>query len=1087
MTGNPSPADAAPGSAAEVLARFPAVAPGGLPKREQEVLERWQRERTFQRCNEARRDAPTFVFYEGPPTANGTPGIHHVLGRTLKDTVCRYRSMKGCRVERKAGWDTHGLPVEIEIEKELGLSDRTAIERYGIAAFNRACRESVLRYKRDWDRLTRRIGYWVDLDAPYITFDNRYIESIWWIVKRLHQKGLLYRGHKIQWYSPGSGTVLSSHEVSLGYREVEDPGAFVRFRQAGRTDASFLVWTTTPWTLPANAALAVGPDIRYVKVQVGTGDERETLILAEERLGVLMGDYRVSERCSGRELAGMRSRPLFPPAGQRTDGWRVVTADFVATGEGTGIVHVAPAFGADDYDTGRRERLPLLKPVDEQGRFTGDVALVAGLWFKDADRKLLDDLRRRGLLYKLESYRHNYPFDWRRDTPLLNYPMDSWFVRTTALRERLVELNRAIHWHPRAIGERRFGNWLAENVDWAISRRRFWGTPLPIWTAGDPDRYEVIGSLAELRERCSGQLPGDLDLHRPWVDELTWPAEDGGTMCRVPDVIDVWFDSGAMPYAQWHYPFENEEAFACNFPADFIAEGVDQTRGWFYTLHALAAAVSDNVAYRNVMVNGLVLDERGEKMSKSRGNVADPFSLLEEHGADVLRWYLAGSSPPWENLRFRAAGPAETQRKFFGTVENVYSFFAAYANIDGFSGAESAVPVAERNELDRWIVSRLHNTAAKVDDAFDGYDTHRAAQAMESFVEDLSNWYIRRSRTRFWRARKGRSQGGDPDKLAAYQTACECLYTLARLMAPLAPFFAEWLYRCLNDALGRYPERSVHLTDFPRATTEYMDPELERRMALARGIVSTVLLLRNRSRINVRRPLARVLLVASRLRRSEIERMERTILDEINVQRIEYVEDAGQLIRYSLRPNFRALGPRLGRRLPLLQKALAALDEAAIRRCRAGEGIELEIGGERVRLEASDVEVRAEAIGKWQVTQEGEVTVALDTELTPELLAGGLARESAHRIQNLRKKHDLALTDRIRIEYHATEALDRAIRSHADWIRRETLALELRWTPSPCGDCTETFEIDAEKLRLAIAPVRLPSAEETGGKERTEK
>ena len=754
-----------------------------LPALEERILAFWRQQRIFERCRQARQEGERFAFYEGPPTANGVPGLHHVFGRTLKDLVCRYRSMRGWHVERRAGWDTHGLPVEIEVEKELGLNDRAAIEAYGIERFNRACKNSVLRYKEHWDHLTRRIGYWVDLESPYITFDNNYIESVWWVVRRLHDLGLLYRDHKIQWYSPASGTVLSAHEVSLGYREVDDPGALVKFEDRDAPGTFYLAWTTTPWTLPANVALAVAPGAACVKVRLQQQDD--LLWLAEDCLAVLNCAYEILERRPGHELAGRRYRPLYPaPDVHDERAYRVYCADFVGSDEGTGIVHIAPAFGEHDNALGRREQLPLVNPIDLHGCFTGAINELAGLWFKDADVRVLDMLKERGLLYRVDAYRHSYPHDWRRWTPLMNYPMDGWFVHTSRLRERMLELNAQIDWYPPTIGAGRFGNWLANNVDWSLSRRRFWGTPLPIWQSDRSDHTEVIGSIAELAAKCT--LPEPLDLHRPAVDALSWPAPDGGTMRRVPEVLDVWFDSGAMPYAQWHYPFENEAAFAGNFPADFIAEGLDQTRGWFYTLHALATAVMDRPAFRNVIVNGLVLDENGEKMSKSKGNVIAPGALIDKHGADVLRWYFTANSLPWEDLRFREAGLGETRRKFFGTLENVYAFLANYANIDGYTGDEASVPVAERSELDRWITSRTHATIGVVRQHLDHYAPHPAVHAIERLVEELSNWYLRRSRERFWR--KGDSKG-DTDKRAAYQTLSECLDVIATLMAPIAPFF----------------------------------------------------------------------------------------------------------------------------------------------------------------------------------------------------------------------------------------------------------------------------------------------------------
>ncbi len=768
-----------------------------LPELEREILRFWDENDVFQESVSQREGAPPYTFYEGPPTANGRPGIHHVMARTIKDAFCRFKTMKGFRVERKAGWDTHGLPVEIEVEKELGLEGRHQVVEYGIDRYNAACRESVLRYKDLWDDLTTRMGYWVDLHNPYVTFRNEYIESVWWLLKTIYDKGLLYQGYKIQWYSPGSGTVLSSHEVSLGYKEVQDPSVYVRFPIVDQDDVAFLAWTTTPWTLISNTALAVGPKIEYVRV---TTDAGERLVLAKERLAVLKCEFAIEETYTGDQLVGWRYVPPFDyfSADEGADqAWRVVPANYVTTSDGTGVVHTAPAFGADDHATAVSEGLPVFNPVDREGKFTEKATLVAGTWFKDADKVIARDLRDRGLMFRHETYLHNYPHDWRKGTPLMSYPVDSWFIRTTAIKDRLVELNEQINWQPKGMGTGRFGEWLRNNVDWALSRRRYWGTPLPIWESDKPgsEYREIIGSIEELRSKCGDQFDDDtLDLHRPFVDELTWPAPDGGTMRRVEDLIDVWFDSGAMPFAQWHYPFENKKAFEESFPADFIAEGVDQTRGWFYTLHAIAALVMDDVAYRNVVVNGLVLDAKGEKMSKSKGNAVDPFETIARHGADNVRWYMMSNAPPWENIRFAEQGLVETYRKFFSTLFNLYGFFATYANVDAFVMTAEVIPVADRPEIDRWIISRLNTTIKEVDASLADYHPTRAARAVERFVDEMSNWYVRRSRRRFWK-----EAGSDQDKVAAYQTVFTCLVSVARLMAPFAPFVAEWLFQNLQQ------------------------------------------------------------------------------------------------------------------------------------------------------------------------------------------------------------------------------------------------------------------------------------------------
>ncbi len=717
--------------------------PLDLAQLDHDIRAWWEAEGVFEASGQRRADAPVFTFYEGPPTANGRPGIHHVLGRTVKDAFCRYKTMRGYRVDRKAGWDTHGLPVEIEVEKELGLKSREDIDAYGIEAYNAACRASVLRYKDQWDELTRRIGYWVDLDAPYVTFSNEYIESVWWLLKQLHDKGLIYKGHKIHWYSPGSGTVLSSHEVSLGYKEVQDPSVTVAFPLADDPETRFLAWTTTPWTVPANAGLAVGENIDYVRAAL---DGRHYIVAADLAEKVLGEGAEIVERMPGRDLLGMRYTPPFHHCVNHehaADAWRVIPADFVTTEDGTGIVHMAPAFGGDDYTAAQANGLPMFNPVERDGRFASDWPLVGGQWFKDADKVLARDLKARGLLFAQDVIVHNYPHDWRAGTPLMNYPVESWFVATSAHKDKLVEYNDRVNWHPGHIGTGRFGDWLANNVDWALSRHRYWGTPLPIWiNDNNPDDMQMIGSIAELRERAGDAVPDDdtLDLHKPFVDNITWTAADGGTMRRVPEIIDVWFDSGAMPFAQWHYPFENAEAFEANFPADFICEGLDQTRGWFYTLHAIATLVADSPAYKNVVVNGLLLDANGEKMSKSKGNTVDPFAALDSHGADVIRWYMLANSPPWDNTKYAERGLRDTRTKVFGTLENVYSFFATYANIDGFVADVPAPPVAERVELDRWILSRLQSTVAEAVAALDDYNPTRAARAVERFIDALSNW-----------------------------------------------------------------------------------------------------------------------------------------------------------------------------------------------------------------------------------------------------------------------------------------------------------------------------------------------------------
>jgi isoleucyl-tRNA synthetase len=1055
---------------------FPDAKTLGQSALEQQILAFWTEEKIFERCLEHRQNGPTFTFYEGPPTANGRPGIHHVLSRTIKDLFCRYKTLKGYRVERKGGWDTHGLPVEIEVEKELGLSSRAQVEAYGIDAFNKACRTSVNRYTTDWNDLTRKMGYWVDLDNPYVTYHTPYIETVWWLIKQIYNRGLLYKGYKIAWYSPGTGTVLSSHEVSLGYQEITDPSVYVRFRLCDEPATSFLAWTTTPWTLLSNVALAVGPDIQYVRVALTEGDVTEYLILAEARLEVLRRDYSIIERLSGKALAGMRYTPLYELSTISLEGnpWRVVTADYVAIDDGSGIVHIAPAFGAEDYEVGQREGLPLVNPVGPDGKFLEHAPLVPGLWFKDANKVIIRDLTARGLLYRQDSYLHNYPHDWRKGTPLMSYPVESWFIRTTAVKDRLTALNKTIHWHPAAIRDGRFGNWLENNVDWALSRKRFWGTPLPIWVSDRPgsDYFEVIGSIAELRSKCGASLPDDeaLDLHRPFVDDLTWTAPDGGIMRRVPDVIDVWFDSGAMPFAQWHYPFENKDAFERNFPADFICEGVDQTRGWFYTLHAIACMVMDDVAFKNVVVNGLILDEKGEKMSKTKGNTIDPFKTVGEYGADIVRWYMMSNSPPWDNMKFAVRGLTEIRNKFFSTLENSYRFMASYANIDGFNYCESRVPTKDRSELDQWILSRLNSTINEVDIAYGDYDATRAARAVEVIVDDLSNWYIRRSRPRFWAAKKSAQTVSDHDKLCAYQTTYECLNAISKLMSPLAPFFSEWLFRALNAGSDLETVPSVHMADFPVVEASALKLDLEDQMKTARSIVSLVLLLRNKTHINVRQPLQRVLIVegVGGVERDVVEAMKDIILEEVNVREIEYIADASAVVRRSAKANFQRLGPRLGKRMKAVAAAVASLDSLTIEHALRTSHVSLVVDGGVVEVSLDDIEIVSDEIGGWSVAQDGRVTVALDTAISPELREQGHARELVNRIQQMRKAMDLALTDRVRVEVLAPVEIANSVTALSDYIAREVLAVKIELVNEPSGARVEEFSINEQRVVIGL-------------------
>ena len=1104
------------------MPRYPEVERFDQVSVERDVLARWEAEDTFARSLAARRDAPHFVFYEGPPTANGKPGIHHVMARTIKDLFCRYKTMRGFRVDRKAGWDTHGLPVEIEVEKELGLEGRHAVEDYGIAEYNAACRRSVLKYKDLWDDLTRRMGYWVDLENPYVTFENDYIESVWSLLQRIWDKGLLAEGHKIQWYSPANGTVLSSHEVSLGYREVQDVSVTVRFPLVGEPDTSLLAWTTTPWTLPSNAALAVGPKTAYVKVRLvaeggaETQPGEEKVWIAEALLGKLkVEDPEVVDRKTGAELVGLEYVPpyndnrdlsgladVLQDDDRPGDAWRVVAADYVTTEDGTGIVHTAPAFGMDDWATGQTEGLPVLNPIEPDGRFREGFPLVGGMWFKDADRPILRDLRERGLLFREDSYVHNYPHDWRKGTPLMQYPVESWFVKTTAVKDRMVELNQTINWQPEGIGTGRFGGWLENNVDWALSRSRYWGTPLPIWVSDrDPEHKEIIGSIDQLREKVGGAFPpdainpdlGTVDLHRPYVDAITWPDGRGGTMRRVEDLVDVWFDSGAMPYAQWHYPFENVERFEANVPADFIAEGVDQTRGWFYTMHAIAALVDDRVAYKNVVVNGLVLDAEGEKMSKSKGNAVEPFAAIDRHGVDPIRWTMMSASPPWENLRYSDEAVEETRRKLFGTLVNTYRFFATYAAVDGYAYRPAqAVPAADRTELDRWVLSRLQSTAAEAVEALDAYHPTRAARAVEAFVDDLSNWYLRRSRRRFWdKAERGGAGGAaslQADKQAAYDTLFECLEATARLMAPIAPFTAEWLYGVLGF------DESVHLQTYPEPRPALWDADLEGRMALARAVTTATLALRNEAGVNVRQPLRSVLVVTGvgGVDEAVLRSVEDVVRDEVNVKALETAAGDSGVVQKSAKPNFKALGRRLGKQMKEANAAIRDLTAEQVAAYEAEDTLALDLPGGAVTLEPGDLEVTSEGVEGRAVRQETTtdaagrtltVTVALDTALDDALRAEGFAREFVNRVQGLRKEAGFDVADRIAVEFAAPPALLAYVGggaggdgagladSFARPVQAETLAASLALVAAPAGDLVQDVEIGGETLTVGVRRV----------------
>jgi len=1029
------------------------------PAVEREILKFWKEHKIFEKSITTRDGKPGFTFYEGPPTANGRPGIHHVMARTLKDLVCRYKTMTGHQVHRKAGWDTHGLPVEIEVEKQLGFKHKEDIVRYGVAQFNARCRESVWKYKADWERMTEQMGYWVDLSEPYVTFENSYIESVWWALKRYYDQEMIYKGYKIQPYCPRCETPLSSHEVSLGYEDVKDPSVYVRMRLKEDPHTSFLVWTTTPWTLISNVALAVGSDIPYVKVE----HKGEKLILAEARLVALEGEYTILERYVGRDLAGKEYERIFSfhPVDRR--GFYVIEGDFVTTEDGTGIVHIAPAYGEDDYQVSKKYNLPTIHPVDKSGEFGPEVAPFAGKFVKEADLDIIRDLRERHILYKKETVTHSYPHCWRCKTPLLYYARDSWYISTTKYAERMIALNKQINWVPPEVGEGRFGNWLEENKDWALSRDRFWGTPLPIWVCEKCGKQRCIGSIEELRQGAGVAEP--VDLHKPFVDAVTFACVCGGTMRRTPELIDVWFDSGAMPFAQWHYPFENKERIESGeqYPADFICEGIDQTRGWFYSLHSIGTFLFDKPAYLNVIVNELILDKEGQKMSKSKGNSVDPFDVLARYGSDTTRWYLVTTSPPWRPTMFDEDGLGEVQRKFFGTLVNTYAFFAMYANIDRFTYDGSSVPLAERPEIDRWIISELNSLTERYIGFMEAYDVTKAARSVSDFtIDQLSNWYVRRNRRRFWKSEMGK------DKTAAYQTLYDCLVTVVKLMAPFAPFLAEELYRNLNGVTRREEHESVHLATVPAADPAAIDVALETRMERAERIVMLVRAMRMKSNLKVRQPLRRIILpIADERERHEVQRMEDVILEEINVKGIEYVTDDSGIVHKRAKANFKSIGPKFGKSVKPVAERIKNMTPAEIVELEQNGTLTILAGDLRCMLGRDDVEIVREDIRGWLVESDGTLTVALDTGLDDALIAEGTAREFVNRIQNMRKDAGFEVTDRINIYYKAPDNVLAMLESMRAYIQNETLAARLSQGYQD-GEFSSTFDLNGTTVQAGI-------------------
>jgi isoleucyl-tRNA synthetase len=1070
-----------------------------LPELDKEILSFWEENKVFEKSVNQREEDNRWVFYEGPPSANGMPGIHHVIARAVKDLFCRYQTMKGKRVERKGGWDTHGLPVELKVEKENNIT-KDAIgdgpeHKMTIAEYNAKCRETVMKFKDEWDEITVKMGYWVDLDDPYITFENNYIETVWYLLKKLYDKGLIYKGYTIQPYSPAAGTGLSSHELNLPgcYREVKDTtvvGMFIVNKNEKSAflfdeddeDVRLLAWTTTPWTLLSNTALTVGPKIDYVKIKTINPytDVPVSVVLAaglKDKWFSGKNQPEVlseSEPFKGAVLEDVRFEQLFDfgnpiePVNDATDAFRVITGDFVTLEDGTGIVHTAPSFGADDYKVAYQNGIGALTLVTKQGKFVSNAGPYSDRYVKnykddpdyvEVDVDIAVDLKKSGKAFNIAKYLHNYPHCWRTDKPILYYPLDSWFIKASAVKERMSELNETINWKPKSTGTGRFGVWLDNLMDWNLSRSRFWGVPLPIWRTKDSSEEICIGSEEQLSteiEKANLALGLDQkpleDFHRPYVDDIVLVSDKGEPMHRELDLIDVWFDSGSMPYAQWHYPFENKEKFEENFPADFIAEGVDQTRGWFYTLHAIATMCFDSVAYKNVVSNGLVLDKDGQKMSKTKGNTVDPFETIDQHGADAVRWYMIANANPWDNLKFDEAGITETVRKFFGTLYNTYSFFALYANVDGFTNNEDIIPIKDRPELDKWIISLLNSLVKETDQHFADFESTKAARKIQLFVGDhLSNWYVRLGRRRFW---KGDFSG---DKIAAYQTLHECLLTISKMMSPIAPFFGDWLFKSLTDpSADKTQPISVHLTDYPQTNVDYIDEDLETRMSYAQRISSLILSIRKKEQIRVRQPLTKAMVpVSSNNTKQQVNAVSQLILHEVNIQELELIEDSGELIKKSIKPNFKTLGRRLGKNMKAGAQAIAALTIEDIRSIEQTGKFDLKIGDEIYSLVKEDFVIASKDIPGWHVASDGEITVALDITLTDELVAEGLARELVNRIQNLRKSSDFDVTDRINIFLSDHNDLTQAKELFGDYIQKETLANAIL----PSKGAGEMFEL----------------------------
>lgn len=1031
---------------------------------EEKVLDFWNKEEIFKKSIENRKDAPNYVFYEGPPTANGMPHAGHVLTRVIKDLIPRYKTMTGYRVDRKAGWDTHGLPVELEVEKQLGISGKPQIESYGVENFIKKCKESVFTYENEWRKMTERVGFWIDMDNPYVTYHNTYIESVWWALKEIWKKGLLYKGNKVVPYCPRCGTSLSSHEVAQGYKEVEDPSVFVKFPVAGKEDTYFLVWTTTPWTLPSNAALAVKDNYTYVLVE----QNGEKYILAEGRLEVLDGEYKILDRFAGKELASLKYEPIFPFFEKEKErAFYVVMADFVTLEDGTGIVHIAPAFGEDDSRIGHEYGLPTLQPVDTQGRFTEEIVPWAGIFVKDADKGIIKDLKNRNILYKVEKYKHSYPFCWRCDTPLLYYGRSSWFIETTAIKERLIEINKEINWHPEHIRDGRFGNFLENVIDWCLSRERYWGTPLNIWICDECGSQHAVGGIQELKEMSKTPI-GDIELHKPYVDEVILKCPKcGGDMKRVPEVIDCWFDSGSMPFAQFHYPFENQDYFKTHFPADFISEAIDQTRGWFYSLLVISTLLFDKSPYKNVLVMGHILDEQGIKMSKHKGNILDPWKVLNEQGADAMRWYLYVASPPWSPSRFYQDAVSEAQRRFLGTLWNVYSFFVLYANIDEFDPTKYSSCPENRAEIDRWLLSRINTVNKQVRQNLDDLDITDAARTLEALVDDISNWYVRRCRERYWKS------GMDDDKIAAYMTLYEALVTFIKIAAPFVPFMTEEIYQ--NLVLTPYPDEpiSIHLCDFPQVKEELIDEALEHKMELARKIVELGRAARNKGKIKNRQPLQKMMVqLRNPADKTLIEDLSDIIKDELNIKEIEYIDVAEEYFTYTVKPRFDLLGPKYGKLMSKISKELSTAEPLElIRKARAEGQVVLNIDGQDITILENELDVRAQDKEGFCAEGEGGYYVVLDTTITPELMLEGIARELVSKVQNMRKEAGFAVEDKICLYCLGDDIINKAIEVHGEEIKSDTLSVAIEKIVPPADSFAKEQDINGHKANIGVKKI----------------